>query len=627
MLAHIGIIAVGRLADKIVGIGSPRGTDDLLQSSVLLCKAYICQDTARKKEGLLQHNANLRVQAFHLYIPQVAAVQKNFPLVYVIKPHNQIDEGRLSRAGGANQADHLPGFHRKADIFQHRLIGLVAEGHIFKAKSAFDGKRFAVLFVRQQGFLIQHIIDTIQAGHHLHHLAGQMSHPAQRPKQIAAVGHKLHQLAHRHFSLQHMNAAEIDGNIGSHSQKEGQNGEKRRPKGLVLLLHRGKILCFLRKSGALPLLLPKGLHYAHSGYDILQAAAQIIKFQPLSVENGPDMMPEGPGYQHNDNDKNQGQQGHLPADYEHHHQGYNHCHKGGKHVAKHTFHKLPDLPGVPGDTVHQLSRPSVVDKGQGQSLNLMIKLPSQTHADGSTQLGAKPIAPDKQRKAAHQQRKADAYKPAKLGEGAAAVRQRLVDKPSLHHRSEKAGCGNEKKQHRDQQQPSHKLPAQRHKLFQHIRLAVAVRTLAGSWQRPPAFFAIFLVFPAGDPVRLGELPASPAGVDNGLGAPRHIGDSDNMAHGKTRRAGGAAVPSKDGEDSAVDLMLTLDLLTVRQLIFRRFCIPLQHRQAQVGHYNPGGVRISDLRALFFVVKRQVHRHTVPDCLPFPQRKSPLLRLA
>ena len=324
------------------------------------------------------------MQALRFHIPQIYPIQHDFPLIHIVQPHDQVDQGGFPCAGSAHQPDHLPGLHLEIDVLQHRFIGVVAKGHSLEIKGALDGKFLAVLPVLDYRFFVKYVIDTVQAGDHLHDHSGQMGHPAQRAEEVAAVSDELYQLAQAHFPVQHVDTAEVYGDVRACPKQKRQYGEKDRPERLVAPADVSILFCLPFKAGCLPLFLSKGLHHTHAGDDVLEAAGQVIRFQPLLMVDAVDMVPERPGHREHHNDEKQGQQCHLPTDHEHYDQRHRHGQQGGEHVPEHFFHEAPDLVGIPGDAVEQFSRLAVVDERKGQGLYLVVELAPQAHAQSAS---------------------------------------------------------------------------------------------------------------------------------------------------------------------------------------------------------------------------------------------------
>ena len=338
------------------------------------------------------------------------------------------------------------------------------------------------------------------------------------------------------------------------------------------------------------------------------------------------MVPEHPRDNDYRRDKHERQKRHLPADDKHHDQRDDHCHKRRKHVAEHLFHKLPDLLRVVGNTVHKLSRTPVVDKRQGQHLNLIVQLLPQAHADIGAQLRAVPIAQDVQRKPCHQQHKGNDDEGPELLHRSVTVGQRVIDELLLYHRGHKLDRRDQQQHHGDQQQSSDELSAERHKFFQGIRLAVTIRAMACSRQRASAFFTVLLVFPAGDAIFFGKLSALRPSRDDGLCSSCDIGNAGDVLHREPCRTRGAAVLAEHCQDAAVDLMLAFYLFAVSKLVLSRFAAALQHDQPLLRHNDPCRLGIGCLCAFPAVIEPQIDRHAVPDSLSVPQRERPLLRL-
>ena len=106
--------------------------DNLFSGCLRLGKADVVIDGSGKQEGFLQHYPYLPMEAALGYLPDIDAIHFEHAVVGVIQPHEKIDQGRFSRPGGAYKPYHLPRFHRKGNMLQHRLIGFIAEGHVLQ---------------------------------------------------------------------------------------------------------------------------------------------------------------------------------------------------------------------------------------------------------------------------------------------------------------------------------------------------------------------------------------------------------------------------------------------------------------------------------------------------------------
>ena len=78
---------------------------------------------AGEEEVVLGHNAHLRTQTVDGDICQAVAVDADRSRGNVVETADQIDNGRLSSAGRADECDRLTGSRCKADIFKTSVSG------------------------------------------------------------------------------------------------------------------------------------------------------------------------------------------------------------------------------------------------------------------------------------------------------------------------------------------------------------------------------------------------------------------------------------------------------------------------------------------------------------------------
>ena len=84
LFSHIGIIAVGRLADKIVCIRHFCSPDDFLISGIRLGKTHVIQNRIGKKKGFLEHHAQLAVEILNPVIIDIDAVNQKLSVIHII---------------------------------------------------------------------------------------------------------------------------------------------------------------------------------------------------------------------------------------------------------------------------------------------------------------------------------------------------------------------------------------------------------------------------------------------------------------------------------------------------------------------------------------------------------------
>ena len=187
MFAYIGVVAVRSFADEVVSVGSFCSLNNFGKGSVLLREADILQDSSGEQESFLQNDTNLGMETFCLNIADVNAVDSNTALIHVVEAHDQVDQGGFAGAGSTYQTNHFTGLYFKIDVLQYRFIGFITKGYIFKGKGTFNLVIFAFGFISNLRFFVQYVVNTVQAGDHLHDGTRQVGHPAERSEKVSAV--------------------------------------------------------------------------------------------------------------------------------------------------------------------------------------------------------------------------------------------------------------------------------------------------------------------------------------------------------------------------------------------------------------------------------------------------------
>ena len=85
-----------------------------------------------EEKYVLADEAHDVVEAVGGDLPELPAVDGDGAGVAVIGPHEEVQQGALSGAGGAHQGVLLPGLQGHGQILQHRFLRLIAEGDVFQ---------------------------------------------------------------------------------------------------------------------------------------------------------------------------------------------------------------------------------------------------------------------------------------------------------------------------------------------------------------------------------------------------------------------------------------------------------------------------------------------------------------
>ena len=101
--------------------------NDLFVGGVGLAVGDVLADSAGAQPGVLQHHAVAAAQGSAGHVPDVVAGDGDGAAVDVIEPHEQVDEGGLAAAGGADDGDALAGLDVQRQALDERAVGQIAE--------------------------------------------------------------------------------------------------------------------------------------------------------------------------------------------------------------------------------------------------------------------------------------------------------------------------------------------------------------------------------------------------------------------------------------------------------------------------------------------------------------------
>jgi hypothetical protein len=121
------------LADKVIGVGHLGRPDDVVVRGVQAPITDILHHRVREQKGVLQHQPKPAAQLGFGDLADVHAVDADRPAVDLIEAGQQIDDGRFSGPGRADQGDGLAGPGLERHVPDHRRVAAVAEGHMFEA--------------------------------------------------------------------------------------------------------------------------------------------------------------------------------------------------------------------------------------------------------------------------------------------------------------------------------------------------------------------------------------------------------------------------------------------------------------------------------------------------------------
>jgi len=119
-------------AEEVVGPGRLGGREPRFDRRLGPAVGEVFPDRAAKQERLLKHDSQPLPQLAGRQPADVDPVDLDAPLLDVVEPGQEVHERGFSGAAAAHDPDHLAGGHLEGDVVEHRLVFVVAEGHVAK---------------------------------------------------------------------------------------------------------------------------------------------------------------------------------------------------------------------------------------------------------------------------------------------------------------------------------------------------------------------------------------------------------------------------------------------------------------------------------------------------------------
>ena len=145
---------------------------------VILAKPQVGSHRAVEEQGFLRDYTQMFPKLRLGQIPDVYTVKQDFPAADLINPGDQVYQCGFTGASGADDGGGFAGVRFKADVLQHRAVGLgIVEGYIPELQR---GKSADVVLVGavvlNGGRVVQDCVDTGDRSHgpgnHVHHHGG-----------------------------------------------------------------------------------------------------------------------------------------------------------------------------------------------------------------------------------------------------------------------------------------------------------------------------------------------------------------------------------------------------------------------------------------------------------------------
>jgi len=344
-------------------MGQLRGGDHVLVGGVGPPIADVVHHRVAEQEGILQHDPDLAAQAVGRHVAHVVAVDQHRAAVHVVEARQQVDDGRLARAGRPDDGDGLARLGGQAHAAQHVLVLVVAHPHVAQLDAPLDGRHLdRAGLVDHVRHFVQKLEDALDPGDGALHVGPQRRDHLDRLVELLGVGEERHDQAERDHGpeqvllAQHQDTAHAghdhDRDVAQRFERRGQRaGEGHR-------LDVGVAVGGVGLAEALDVLVlaGEGLRLAHPGDVLLQVGVHPADLAPGLAECLARLVREPDRRQRHDGHRRHADQGERHAAVEH---GVRQPHDQ-QHAAHHLHQReadhLLDRLDVVGQAAHDVAR-------------------------------------------------------------------------------------------------------------------------------------------------------------------------------------------------------------------------------------------------------------------------------
>src|SRR5262249_56205905 len=111
-------------------LGERRGTTNLGLARPTLGAGDVVAHAEPEEQRFLRHDRELRAQRVQRVLPQIAIVEDNASLAWVVEAGNQAQQRRFAAAGRPDDRNALARLYGEAPLVQDRAPGLVPDRHV-----------------------------------------------------------------------------------------------------------------------------------------------------------------------------------------------------------------------------------------------------------------------------------------------------------------------------------------------------------------------------------------------------------------------------------------------------------------------------------------------------------------
>ena len=230
---QIAGIALRQGGDKIMRCGRARGVFNLGWRRIGPAKADILHGRGRKDHRVLRHHCHGTAKIGARHVAQINAVQQDSTLLWIIKPHQQLQYRRFTRPRRPNQRHRLACRHGQRNAVQGRGFGPrriakadIAQGDLAAHRAGQQARIGGFLHLIRR---MQHLDQTFGGPRRPLQLAPDFRQRSHRARHQHRINHELHQFAGAHRARLHIACAHPQHANDAGEHKKNHDDRHHRP--------------------------------------------------------------------------------------------------------------------------------------------------------------------------------------------------------------------------------------------------------------------------------------------------------------------------------------------------------------------------------------------------------------
>ncbi len=377
-LAHRGVEPLGQRLDEVPGLGGARRLDDLGLGGVRLAVGDVVAHRALEQVDVLADQADGPAQRGQLELADRLAIDADLARRGIVEAQQQLDQGRLARAGGADQCQGMPRRHGQLDALDPSPGIAVTEGHRLEADLAAHrlGQRppAVVAHLDRRG---QQVEDAPRAGHGTLEEVDHLGEAGQRPKQPLGEEHQHPVGTNVELALQGHHAAHGEGGQEAGQDRHADHRDERRADadGLAIGLHIG--FAGLAQPLGLAGLGGEALDGGDAGQVVGEPAGEVADPLAHFGIQRPGLALEVEGAPHDQRDRREGKQCDQRREHEEHRPHRHHGNADLDHGVGPAVQETLELVDVVVHGRHQLAGALRLEEAHIEPLGMLVGVLAQ----------------------------------------------------------------------------------------------------------------------------------------------------------------------------------------------------------------------------------------------------------